>query len=101
MKLRLTPKAEEDLVEVYGYGVRTFGVGQAERYYADLQSTLLLLADRPFIARQRFEFTPPVRVQFHKNHVIVFVAQDDFLLVVRILGSRQDWARILMEAPEN
>jgi plasmid stabilization system protein ParE len=49
MKLRLTPKAEEDLIEIYGYGARIFGVSQAERYYVDLEATLFLLADRPLL----------------------------------------------------
>lgn len=101
MKLRLTPKAEEDLIEIYGYGARVFGVSQAERYYVDLEATLSLLAERPFIARERFEFAPPVRVHFHNSHVIVYLVKGDLVLVVRILGSRQDWARILAEAPEN
>jgi toxin ParE1/3/4 len=95
MKLRLTPKAEEDVIGRYGYGVTTFGVDQTEQYYAALNSTFLLLVDQPLLARERIEFTPPVRIHFHGSHVMVYVVVDGTLLIVRVRGNRQDWARVL------
>ena len=41
--------------------------------------------------RERPELSPPVRVHFHKAHVIAYLVQSDGILIVRVLDARQDW----------
>ena len=95
MKLEFSVAAEEDLIEVYLYGAANFGVDQAERYHRDLRKTFDILVAYPLLAREHDEFTPPVRIHFHKSHVIVYTADSQRLFVVRVLGERQDWQSIL------
>jgi toxin ParE1/3/4 len=95
MRLRLTAQAEEDILGIYAFGADAFGTGQAERYHAELMATLIMLADMPSVGREHREFNPPVRIHFHASHVIVYLANPDGILIVRLLGSRQDWTRIL------
>ncbi|MGR6432351.1 type II toxin-antitoxin system RelE/ParE family toxin [Rhizobium sp. PAMB 3174] len=93
--MRFTAQAEEDFLGIYAFGVEAFGISQAERYHAELETTFLMLADMPSVGREHAEFHPPVRIHFHASHVIVYLANPDGILIVRLLGSRQNWARIL------
>ena len=73
MPYETTSLADEDVVRAYVYGNRMFGTAQAESYFADLIRCFDLLAEHPLLARERPEFTPPVRVHFHKAHVIAYL----------------------------
>ena len=97
MKTEFSVQAEEDLIEIYLYGVTNFGVEQAERYHLGLQNAVELLGTYPSIARERAEFTPPIRAHFHESHVIIYTADIVRIFIIRVLGARQDWLRILRE----
>jgi toxin ParE1/3/4 len=56
---------------------------------------LNLIGDNPHIARERMEFNPPVRLHAYRAHMIVYLADDHGVLIVRILYGRQDWERHL------
>jgi len=87
---KLTPRAENDLIEIYVYGFQKFGEPQAEKYFSDLENCFQLLSETPLISRQREEFTPPVRIHHHSRHLVVYVTQDDQILIVRILHDSMD-----------
>ncbi len=90
--MRTTRQADEDLVGVYEDGAALFGVAQAERYFAELMDCLALVERAPMMGRERLELRPPVRLHFHRSHVIAYLADAEGVLVVRVLGGRQDWA---------
>lgn len=97
MRLQFSVQAEEDLIGIYLYGATQFGIEQAERYYADLQDTLEMLRQHPRLARARTEFKQPVRVHFHRSHVIIYQTDTDVVFVIRVVSGRQDWERLLAE----
>jgi toxin ParE1/3/4 len=97
MKLEFSRAADEDLIGIYVYGATNFGMDQAERYHLSLSKALETLRTNPRLARERSEFTPPVRVHFHRHHVILYLAEQERLFIVRILGERQDRQRIIDE----
>ncbi|MBL8556531.1 MAG: type II toxin-antitoxin system RelE/ParE family toxin [Phenylobacterium sp.] len=68
-----------------------FGEAQADRYLADLYDAFDLLAANPRIARDRTEFRRPVRVHPFKAHVIVYRADGDDVLILRLRHGREDW----------
>ena len=47
------------------------------------------------MAREWTEFDPPVRIHVHRSHLIVYTQRDDHIVVLRVLGGRQDWQAIL------
>lgn len=49
----------------------------------------------PTLARERTEFTPPVRVHVHDQHLVVYRVEGDHIVILRLLGGRQDWRTIL------
>jgi len=90
MPYKLTREAENDLVEIYGYGFERFGETQAEKYFSELEDCFQLLSETPLISREREEFNPPVRLHHHGRHLVIYVIQDGRILIVRILHDSMD-----------
>jgi toxin ParE1/3/4 len=95
MTYKTTRQADQDIIDIYLHGCREFGQTQAERYHEGLADILDLIADNPRMARERPEFTPPVRLHPYRSHLIVYRLDDTGVLVVRVLHGRQDWERLL------
>jgi toxin ParE1/3/4 len=91
MSYRLSRKAEDDIVQLYLTGVRLFGVPQAERYHGGLERVFEFLAAHPLAARERTEINPPVRIHPYKAHVVVYLADNDGVLILRVRPGREDW----------
>jgi len=95
MTYKLTPEAETDLIEIYVYGFQRFGETQAEQYFSELENCFEVLSQTPLICRQRPEFIPPVRIQHRGRHLVVYVIQDDRILIIRVLHDSMDIKRHL------
>jgi toxin ParE1/3/4 len=88
---RTTPEADNDLAAIYEYGAVEFGPGQAEAYLEDLRLHFLFLAANPYAFRERAELSPPMRLCRFRAHEVIYVVVDEDVLIVRVLGARQDW----------
>ena len=95
MACKTTAQADIDIISIYVQGARDFGAAQAEKYHAGLVRCFDLLSDNPLLARERSEFSPPVRLYFYEAHVIVYMQEGNDILIVRVLHGRQDWERHL------
>lgn len=91
----LTPRAVADIEEIWRYGAEMWSADQADRYIDDLERCFALIAAIPTIARERQEFAPTVRIHTHGQHLIIYRFADGLVTVIRILGGRQDWRRLL------
>ena len=76
---------EQDLVNIWLYTFNEWGEKQANKYLDDLDRAIKLLAEQPLISRMRTELDPPVRLHHHGNNLIVYLAGDDGISIVRIL----------------
>lgn len=90
MSYKLTPKAENDLIEIYLYGFQNFGKAQAENYFSEMEEVFRRLGETPLISRERLEFSPPVRIHPHGRHLIVYLIHTDRILIVRVLHHSMD-----------
>jgi len=73
-------------------GAETFGVAQAEAYFARVENTIELISVNPGIARKRFEIDPPVRIHPIGKHIIVYREEEGGgVLIIRVRHSREDW----------
>ncbi len=88
--LIFSKKAENDLEGIYRYGFINHGEQQAEKYMASLKDKCQILADHPYIYRERHEFNPPVRLHHHEHHLIIYTIEHDHVLIVRIRHERTD-----------
>jgi toxin ParE1/3/4 len=92
---RLTNAAAADVAAIFVRGAAEFGAAQAEKYHAGLERIFEFLAANPRVARERDEFSPPVRLHPFGVHIVVYRIVDEDILVVRVLHGRQDWERWL------
>lgn len=83
-------KAEEDLIEIYRYGFLNYGEQKADLYVGTLKDKCQILANDPFPYREYDEFIPPVRIHSHKKHLIIYTAEKDRILIIRILHERMN-----------
>jgi toxin ParE1/3/4 len=95
MRYRTTRRADADVFDIYSQGVIDFGEPQAERYHAGLLRAFEFVAAHPLAARERNEYSPPVRMHFFGAHMVAYLVKKDHVLIVRVLHGRQDWERHL------
>ena len=67
----------------------------ADLYTDALEAAFGTLVAMPEIARERREFDPPVRVHPSAQHVIIYRIEADHLVILRVLGGRQNWQAVL------
>ena len=95
---RLTPRALDDLEFIWRHTAETWSVNRADAYTDELTRVFETLAAFPILARERKEFNPPVRIHVHESHLIIYLFTDKEVVIVRLLGGRQDWYSILKAA---
>jgi len=52
LTFRLSRQAEEDVIRIYLYTTKTFGITQADAYHDKLETTFNLLGAQPYMARE-------------------------------------------------
>jgi len=86
----LSKAAEKDLIDIYRYGFLTHGENQAEQYLQSLKEKCQFLANNPKLSPERTEFTPAIRINGHKQHLIIYLGKKDSIFVIRILHKKMD-----------
>jgi toxin ParE1/3/4 len=92
------PAAENDLENIWHYTADNWSPVQADRYADALEAVFKLLVSMPGLARERQEFNPPVRIHPSASHVIVYRIEGDVLIVMRVLGAKQNWRALLEDS---
>ena len=92
---RQTPKAEDDLEAIWRYSAEPWSAAQADTCLDTLIATIETIVTMPTLARERAEFDPPVRIHPTAEHLIMYLVDGDIVLVIRILGARQNWRAML------
>jgi toxin ParE1/3/4 len=93
--LRFTRKAENDLVSAHDYTVAHFGIAQWNFYERSLKTALADLPHHPALGIDFTAVRPNIRRLIHRSHAIYYRIEPDHILVLRILGVRQDPGRHL------
>jgi len=86
----LSKEAEKDLIDIYRYGFLAHGENQAEHYLQSLKEKCQLLANNPKLSPERMEFTPAIRINGHKQHLIVYLSREESIFIIRILHKKMD-----------
>ena len=82
---RLSGKAAEDLFDLYRYGVRSFGLDLADRYYDSLVERLNQIGGDP-LRFPETDYRAGYRRSVHAPHAIYYrIGGDGVVEVVRIL----------------
>ncbi|EAM2857318.1 type II toxin-antitoxin system RelE/ParE family toxin [Salmonella enterica] len=92
--VKLTPKASQDLEDIWYYGHHHFGEEQADRYINKISDIFQVMSDhnigtpRPELGE--YTFALPV-----ERHMIYFLQTDTEIIIIRILSQHQDAGRHL------
>lgn len=92
----LTNEADNDLVNIFSYGIDHFGVEVALQFYNDLNSTFDKIATAPEHYQRYDELLPSYRRAVFKSYSIFFIVRDDFVEISRILR-KEDIAILLSQ----
>ena len=85
----LSPKAEQDLLDIALYGLERFGPAQSERYHEALKERFQEIADYPLQFPAVEHIRPGYRRSVCGAHSIYYRIEYQSVVIVRIL-SRQD-----------
>ncbi|WP_117885782.1 type II toxin-antitoxin system RelE/ParE family toxin [Aureibaculum luteum] len=92
----LSAKAQFDVVGIYKYGIKYFGLNQAVDYLSQLENFLDELAVRPELARDASPIAKGLKYYNFKSHVIYYsFDNDNEIYVLRILGKRMNFMKHL------
>lgn len=83
------PLALADLAEIWAF-IADDSEANADRFLANLDSKLKLLATQPGMGRQRPELMVGMRSFPFARYLVFFVAQPDGIDIVRVLHSGRD-----------
>ena len=89
--------AEIDLSDIWHYGADNWGIEQADRYADGLFSLFDLLSDFPEMARERDEFSPPVRIHPSGVHLVIYRMEGQGIEIIRILHAHQNLTAYLLD----
>lgn len=94
-EFRLSPRAQQDLSDLFDYTVDKWGLDQALYYTDRIEAACAALAEAPQMARSCDHIRPGYRRYEVESHTVYFSPTDYGIAVVRILHHRMDAARRL------
>ncbi|WP_417361553.1 type II toxin-antitoxin system RelE/ParE family toxin [Galbibacter sp.] len=93
-KYRLSNEAKNDLIRIHQYGVKKFGMTQADRYYNSFFEYFDIIADRPFSFKSVNYLKRDYRQCVCGADSIYFKVNENVIEIMAIIG-RQDLAEKL------
>lgn len=93
----ILPAAETDISDIWHHGAGNWGIEQADRYADGLFALFDLLAEFPEMARERGEFSPPVRIHASGVHLVIYRLEGQGVEIIRILHAHQNLTAYLAE----
>jgi toxin ParE1/3/4 len=93
MRLALTPRAAQDLDDIFDYSAEVWGIERTILYIRALQAAMERLLLFPELGRSIHEVRPGVRLLPVESHLIIYRLRGEAIDVVRILHQRMDIER--------
>lgn len=90
LRLRVTPKAESDLIGIWVYTCDEWGMVQADRYLDELEEGMKQLIHHPSLGADYTHVVPGYRRLQVENHAVFYKLVESELLVVRVLHQSMD-----------
>jgi toxin ParE1/3/4 len=85
---RVSDKADEDLLNIYLYGVAQFGRPKAVEYQLSFERCFELIADNPRMGRLSATIRAGLRRHEHGSHVVLYKEHPDHVLIVTVVHVR-------------
>lgn len=85
---RLTPDAQDDLIEIRRYTLQQWGAEQSQKYLREIRNTIGLLAETPALGKLRPEVGANVHSFPQGSHIIYYVVHNQQMVVFGVLHKR-------------
>ncbi|EKB5678727.1 type II toxin-antitoxin system RelE/ParE family toxin [Salmonella enterica] len=90
--VKLTPKASQDLEDIWYYGYHHFGEEQADKYINQISGIFQVMSDNN-IGTPRPELGEYICALPVERHMVYFLQTDTEIVIIRILSQHQDASR--------
>lgn len=87
---RLTTQADQEVADIYEYSILNFGLDTAAKYLTGLHERFVLLADHPSWGSDYGHILHGLCRYEYRSHSIYYQLCDRDILIVRVLGNKQD-----------
>ncbi|PIQ50334.1 MAG: plasmid stabilization protein [Cytophagales bacterium CG12_big_fil_rev_8_21_14_0_65_40_12] len=91
----LSIAVEQDIGEIYDYGVYRFGMYQAVKYLMELDLVFTQIVKNPDLGKKRDEIKVGLRSLPKNSHVIFYRLLEDSIRIVRVLHGSRDLIKFL------
>lgn len=95
MQILFSPKAKQDLNDIWDYSLENWGLVKAESYLRDISAKLNLVSDNLEVSQHIDYVREGYRKVVVNSHVVFFKVNDDRIEVIRILNHKMDFDRHL------
>lgn len=89
-QLVIAPAAQNDLRDIYQYGLRQWGLAQSESYLSTIKNHFWLLTRQPLMGTERPELLPNIRSLPIESHTLYYRVTSNRVEIIRVLHARQD-----------
>jgi len=87
-KYKLSNVAKEDLIRIHQFGVKRFGLTQADKYFDTFFDYFEIIADRPFAFESVDYIKPGYRRCVCGSDTIYFKVNNDVVEIMAIVGQQ-------------
>jgi toxin ParE1/3/4 len=87
-RFRFSRRAESDLLGIAEFTLQEWGVDQATRYIAELETCCQMLANSPLLGRPCDDVRRGLRRHEHGKHVLFYRQEPGGILISRVLHVR-------------
>ena len=94
-QLVIAPAAQNDLKDIYQYGLRQWGLTQSESYLSTIKNQFWLLTQQPLMGTERPELLANIRSLPIESHTLFYRVTNNRVEIIRVLHGRQDPQRHL------
>ncbi|WP_339880438.1 type II toxin-antitoxin system RelE/ParE family toxin [uncultured Algoriphagus sp.] len=92
---KLSARCDEDIANIYEFGIEHFGLKQAKEYIFGLHESFESIAMQNFMGLDASELTPELRRLTFKSHMIFYYTTDYGAFIIRVLHQSMDYQRQL------
>ena len=90
LRLKLSPKALQDVENIYEYTFVSWGIKQAEKYVDELNDAMIALCKKTELGSLYYFKSGNFRKMNVNRHILFYRRTEKELIVVRILHERMD-----------
>lgn len=87
---KLTNKADAEIERLYEHSILNFGVTVARRYLNGLHESFATIAENPSWGNDYGHIEQGLKRYEYRSHSYYFKELEDRVLIIRVLGNRQD-----------